>query len=460
MHQVAFSPQRFLCLDLRLCLLINVYVPAFGEAAERHRFKQAFHIALHGVVRYLRSLGRQVIVVGDINATVCDLDRCSEPSVRRSSSLPASVPPAVPFGWFRRWFADMLGGRGDGQAPCSPSTQQSRAVDLVDTFRHFHPNKKAAYTCWSTLTAARKTNFGRRLDYTLVSAPLFGQVHGSDVQQDVLGSDHCPVWVMLSAGVYQAQSARDQPWLQAPRGCCPSSVQREAAHSMRGAQDAPGALQSYTPPDSLARDYSDTWLLPSLDAPLHPAPSLEAAAKLHQAPVQSCIGAFFQSTPTAAAAAAHSDTPSPPVGAPPPALVPLQQRRGKRPRSTKLAQYFMGSKQPRADPPGPHSPVHIDLTQDQEEDTVPGEPASTSTAVQGWASLLKGPLPPPLCHHGEPTTQRKVVKPGESIGRSFFVCARPEGAQGDPAARCNFFKWQAQHQRKRRAPTPTSHSSK
>ena len=38
---------------------------------------------------------------------------------------------------------------------------------LVDTFRYFHPSRQNAYTCWSTVTGARKTNFGTRIDYIL-----------------------------------------------------------------------------------------------------------------------------------------------------------------------------------------------------------------------------------------------------------------------------------------------------
>jgi hypothetical protein len=48
----------------------------------------------------------------------------------------------------------------------------------------------------------------------------------------------------------------------------------------------------------------------------------------------------------------------------------------------------------------------------------------------------------PLCReHREPAIQRTVLKPGPNIGRKFWVCPRPNGAVGDPTARCNFFQW-------------------
>ena len=48
----------------------------------------------------------------------------------------------------------------------------------------------------------------------------------------------------------------------------------------------------------------------------------------------------------------------------------------------------------------------------------------------------------PLCKgHGEPAIQRVTQKPGPNLGRRFWVCARPNGAAGVAAARCDFFKW-------------------
>jgi hypothetical protein len=61
----------------------------------------------------------------------------------------------------------------------------------------------AAYTCWETVTNARETNYGTRIDYILASRALLADsgaaggnaVHVTDCRllPDVRGSDHCPV---------------------------------------------------------------------------------------------------------------------------------------------------------------------------------------------------------------------------------------------------------------------------
>ena len=44
---------------------------------------------------------------------------------------------------------------------------------------------------------ARPVNYGARLDYTIVSPGLMPWVKGADIQPDIYGSDHCPVYIDL-----------------------------------------------------------------------------------------------------------------------------------------------------------------------------------------------------------------------------------------------------------------------
>lgn len=66
-------------------------------------------------------------------------------------------------------------------------------VGFVDTYRHFNPSKRGAYTFWSYMGGARARNVGWRLDYFLVSREIFGRVRRSEILSTVEGSDHCPV---------------------------------------------------------------------------------------------------------------------------------------------------------------------------------------------------------------------------------------------------------------------------
>lgn len=65
--------------------------------------------------------------------------------------------------------------------------------NFVDTFRHFYPNEKGAYTFWTYMSNARAKNVGWRLDYILVSNRILDKVIDNRIRNRVYGSDHCPI---------------------------------------------------------------------------------------------------------------------------------------------------------------------------------------------------------------------------------------------------------------------------
>lgn len=64
---------------------------------------------------------------------------------------------------------------------------------FVDTFRHFYPKEKDAYTFWTYMSNARAKNVGWRLDYILVSQRIIDKVVDNKIRAKVFGSDHCPI---------------------------------------------------------------------------------------------------------------------------------------------------------------------------------------------------------------------------------------------------------------------------
>ena len=72
----------------------------------------------------------------------------------------------------------------------------SRLIDrgFIDTFRLLYP-EEVKYTYWSYMFNARKKNVGWRIDYFLVSDTLEDQVNDCSMYTDVLGSDHCPIYL-------------------------------------------------------------------------------------------------------------------------------------------------------------------------------------------------------------------------------------------------------------------------
>jgi exodeoxyribonuclease-3 len=66
----------------------------------------------------------------------------------------------------------------------------------VDTFRMFKQGN-GYYTWWSNFGGARTRNVGWRIDYFLVSQALKDRAQAAEIHPEVMGSDHCPVSVVL-----------------------------------------------------------------------------------------------------------------------------------------------------------------------------------------------------------------------------------------------------------------------
>jgi len=67
----------------------------------------------------------------------------------------------------------------------------------VDTFRYFYPDREGIYSWWSYRFQARSKNAGWRIDYFMVSESLKEKLSDAVIDTQVLGSDHCPVELIL-----------------------------------------------------------------------------------------------------------------------------------------------------------------------------------------------------------------------------------------------------------------------
>lgn len=68
---------------------------------------------------------------------------------------------------------------------------------FCDTFRCLYP-EKILYSWWSYMYHAREKNVGWRIDYFVVSNRLMPRVADSIIYTDVMGSDHCPIGLILN----------------------------------------------------------------------------------------------------------------------------------------------------------------------------------------------------------------------------------------------------------------------
>ncbi len=67
---------------------------------------------------------------------------------------------------------------------------------FVDTLRLFKQGN-GYYTWWSHFANSRARNVGWRIDYFLVSNSLKGKVKAANIHPKIMGSDHCPVSIVL-----------------------------------------------------------------------------------------------------------------------------------------------------------------------------------------------------------------------------------------------------------------------
>ncbi len=162
---------RVIQLDYPAFTLFNGYFPNGQMSEERLRYKLDFYDWLLAHADTLRRQGKSVIITGDFNTAHNEID------------LKNPGPNAKTSG-FLRIERDVL----------------DRMVQdgYVDTFRHFYPDT-VKYSWWSYRFNARKNNTGWRIDYFFVTRDLIdkGAVKDAFIDNDVLGSDHCPVGLLL-----------------------------------------------------------------------------------------------------------------------------------------------------------------------------------------------------------------------------------------------------------------------
>ena len=70
-------------------------------------------------------------------------------------------------------------------------------LNVAHTFRWFYPDREEIYSWWSYRFSARSKNAGWRIDYFCVSEALKDRLVSADIHTEVLGSDHCPVELVI-----------------------------------------------------------------------------------------------------------------------------------------------------------------------------------------------------------------------------------------------------------------------
>ena len=160
---------RVLTLYFKRFTLVNVYTPNSQAELTRLDYRMKWENAFRN---YLMQLDKEnpVVVCGDMNVAHQEIDLKHPAANRRCAG-----------------FTDEERGK----------MSELLAAGFADAFRTLYPDRKDAYTWWSYRSNARANNSGWRIDYFLVSQRLMPEVKDVIIESKVMGSDHCPVILVL-----------------------------------------------------------------------------------------------------------------------------------------------------------------------------------------------------------------------------------------------------------------------
>ncbi len=160
---------RVIAAEYQDYFVVVVYVPNAGSALKRLDYRTTWDNAF---LEYIKELEKKkpVIVGGDFNVAHREID-LARPKANYDKHA----------GFTQKEIDGM---------------NAYTSIGLEDTFRMLHPDE-VKYSWWSYRGGARSRNVGWRIDYFLVSESLKNRVEKSEILNDIMGSDHCPVLIEI-----------------------------------------------------------------------------------------------------------------------------------------------------------------------------------------------------------------------------------------------------------------------
>lgn len=160
---------RVITLEMDDFFLVNVYVPNSQDGLRRLDYRMKWEDDFRA---YLCRLAERktVVVCGDMNVAHEEID-LKNPATNH----------------FNAGFSD------------EERSQMTALLGagFIDSWRFQHP-EEAKYSWWSYRMQARERNVGWRIDYFLVSESGRDRIVSTDIHNDIFGSDHCPVELVLA----------------------------------------------------------------------------------------------------------------------------------------------------------------------------------------------------------------------------------------------------------------------
>ncbi|KAL4885022.1 Endonuclease/exonuclease/phosphatase [Aspergillus karnatakaensis] len=479
------SEGRCVILEFPAFVLIGVYCPANRDET-RDAFRQNFLDLMDARVRNLVAMGKRVFVTGDINISRGELDAAHAAENIKKGATTEDEFVSIPI---RRLFNQLL---SDGKVLGDRDEGREQPV-LFDICRSFHPNRKGMYTCWEQRINARPGNYGSRIDYVLSSLSMQDWFSDSNIQEGLMGSDHCPVYavfkdnvslngtqshiydLMNPTGVFKnGQRQRDYTLkflLPLSGRLIPEFDKRRSIRDMfmrKPSQPSPkvsSQQQTATPTTKeidVATESAETALAVTIANNSTGTPenskqnenSRKRPARAENPPIKRSKSGIYQTpAPTAGQGTLKGffkPKTLPIVESKDPSLLKDEHvrneegasqspNRSSKPRDEqdackKSAEVAQGSEACKASAPVTLAPPR--------EETNFVDPVANK---EDWSKLFTK-KPPPKCEgHNEQCISLKTKKPGVNFGRTFWICPRPLGPSGNKEKgtgwRCPTFIW-------------------
>jgi AP endonuclease-2 len=489
------SEGRCVILEFPAFVLIGVYNPANRDES-RDEFRLGFLNALDSRVRNLVAAGKRVFLTGDLNIIREELDTANAEEQLKKHGLTGEEYVSTPA---RRMLNQLLvGGKVMGER------DEGREEPVMwDICRSFHPTRKGMFTCWEQKINARPGNFGSRIDYVLCSKDWKGWFCESNIQEGLMGSDHCPVYAILKQKVVIQGHEVDI------RDIMSSDLFKNGERQKDwSVKDLLPMSAKLIPEFDRRRSIKDMFTRkPSVTVQESSASSEGTIVSRHSlteviqaetvTPPRSNMAETFDTVATGMKSELKSPSAASPTA--PPTLPNLKrQSESSKPWPVKRSKFSAGSKpansnaqaakgqsslmgffRPKtlqsdaqkeiqttndtesentstigSEPPTPaRSESMSSFTENGTDHRSPGKAFNLAdqesvidpiVAKESWSKIL-GKRVVPRCDHNEPCISMVTKKAGINCGRSFYMCPRPLGPSGQKEKnsqwRCGTFIW-------------------
>lgn len=160
---------RVITLEMQDFYLVTVYTPNSQDGLKRLDYRMNWEDDFRNYLLRLDQT-KPVIVCGDLNVAHQEIDLRNPKTNRKNPGFTDQE---------REKFTALLDS------------------GFIDTFRHLHPDTTDAYSWWSYRFQARAKNAGWRIDYFVTSQRLAQSINDASILSDIMGSDHCPVQLII-----------------------------------------------------------------------------------------------------------------------------------------------------------------------------------------------------------------------------------------------------------------------